>query len=71
MEARIRPEGWENWGKASNEATAYYAEFANIGSGANPQAWVKWSHKLTTKEAKQYTLKSILKGVDNWEPVQR
>lgn len=72
MGPHIRPEGWENWGKASNEATTYYAEFAefaSIGSGANPQAWVKWSHKLTTKEAKQYTLKSILKGVDNWEPV--
>ena len=68
--AHIRPEGWENWGKASNETTAYYAEFASTGPGANLQARVKWSHKLTTKEAKQYTLKTILKGVDNWEPVR-
>ena len=68
MGAHIRPEGWENWGKTSNEATAYYTEFASTGPGANPQARVKWSRKLTTKEANQYTLKTILKGIGSWEP---
>jgi pectinesterase len=71
MGAHIRPEGWENWGKVSNEATAYYAEFGSTGPGAKPQGRVKWSRQLTAKEAKQYTLKTIFAGPIGWEPARK
>jgi pectinesterase len=71
MGAHIRPEGWENWGKVSNEASAYYAEFGSTGPGANAQGRVKWSRQLTAKEAKQYTLKTIFAGPIGWEPVRK
>jgi pectinesterase len=71
MGAHIRPEGWENWGKVSNEATAYYAEFGSTGPGANPKDRVKWSRQLTAKEAKHYTLKTIFAGPTGWEPARK
>jgi pectinesterase len=71
MGAQIRPEGWENWGKVSNEATAYYAEYGSTGPGANPAGRVKWARQLTAKEAKQYTLKTIFAGLIGWEPVRK
>jgi pectinesterase len=71
MGAHIRPEGWENWGKASNEATAYYAEFGSTGPGASSQGQVKWARQLTAKEARQYTLKTIFAGPIGWEPVRK
>jgi pectinesterase len=71
MGAHIVPAGWENWGKASNEATAYYAEFGSTGPGANPQGRVAWARQLTAKEAKRYTLKTIFAGPTNWELVRK
>jgi pectinesterase len=71
MGAHIRSEGWENWGKVSNEATAYYAEFGSTGPGASAKDRVKWSRQLTAKEAKQYTLKTIFAGPISWEPVRK
>lgn len=58
----IRPEGWHNWGKTENEATAYYAEYNNTGEGAVTGNRVPWSKQLTPKEAKQYTLANIFRG---------
>jgi pectinesterase len=71
MGEHIAPTGWENWGKVSNEATAYYAEFGSIGPGANAKDRVKWSRQLTAREAKQYTLKNIFAGPVGWEPVRK
>ncbi|MGI4863050.1 MAG: pectinesterase family protein [Janthinobacterium lividum] len=68
MGTHIRPEGWDNWRAATNEKTAYYAEFQSTGPGANPQGRVKWAHQLTAKEARQYTLKTIFAGATGWEP---
>jgi pectinesterase len=61
---QIRTEGWNNWGKESNEKTAYYAEYKNKGA-SNPSGRVSWSHQLTDVEAKQYTLTNIFSG---WTP---
>jgi len=66
MGKHIREEGWHNWGKTENEATAYYAEYANTGEGASTAKRVAWSHQLTKKEAKKYTLKNIFNG---WKPL--
>ena len=71
MGAHIRPEGWENWGKASNEATAYYAEYGGTGPGAGAKDRVKWSHQLTTKEAQRYTLQAIFGRLVGWVPVRQ
>jgi pectinesterase len=62
----IKPEGWHNWGKESNEKTAYYAEYGNKGEGAKTSKRVAWSHQLNKKEAKQYTIKNIFK---DWTPL--
>jgi pectinesterase len=61
----IRPEGWNNWGKESNEKTAFYAEYRNKGEGFKPGQRTAWSHQLTKKEIKAYSLDQIFKG---WDP---
>lgn len=48
----IRPEGWHNWGKATNESTAFYAEYNNVGAGANLAKRVAWSRVLDEDSAK-------------------
>lgn len=61
----IRPEGWNNWGKESNEQTAYYAEYKSTGKGANAKKRVNWSHQLTETEYKSYILENVFRG---WNP---
>lgn len=65
LAGKIRPEGWNNWRKKSNEKTAFYAEYNNRGEGARPDKRVEWSHQLTLKEAQRYSIKTIFKG---WDP---
>ncbi|WP_316819359.1 pectinesterase family protein [Pedobacter nyackensis] len=68
----IAPEGWNPWKGdvmfPDKEKTAYYAEFGSKGLGAAPTARVTWSHQLSVKEVKWYTLKNILAGSDHWRP---
>jgi len=68
MDKHIKPAGWHNWGKASNEQTARYVEFQSTGPGANPEARVKWAKPLTAAAAKAYTIENILSGTDGWKP---
>ena len=56
---QIAPEGWNNWGNAENEKTAFYAEYKNTGEGANSKSRVPWSKQLSEKEAKEFTLENI------------
>lgn len=71
--SHIVPEGWNPWkGDAmftDKEKTAYYAEYGNSGSGASTINRVSWSKQLSAKEAKRYTLKNILGGIENWSPL--
>ncbi|PRD53730.1 pectinesterase family protein [Sphingobacterium gobiense] len=55
----IVSEGWHNWGKESNEQTAFYAEYENTGEGALSQSRVKWSQQLTDEEAGELTLSTV------------
>ncbi|MBF9222655.1 pectinesterase family protein [Hymenobacter ruricola] len=71
MGAHITPTGWDNWRQPDNEKTAYYAEYGSTGPGANPAGRAKWAHQLSTKEARQYTLKAIFAGSTAWEPVRK
>jgi pectinesterase len=70
MDGHIKPAGWNNWGKVSNEATARYAEYNSTGPGANPAARVKWARQLTQAEADKITVESVLGGSDGWNPAQ-
>jgi pectinesterase len=73
LPAEVNPVGWDHWGSAANEATAYYAESGSKGPGASPSTRVAWSHQLTAAEAKQYLPATFLggpkKGPDHWDPI--
>ncbi|HEY4382421.1 MAG TPA: pectinesterase family protein [Acidobacteriaceae bacterium] len=73
LPAELNPVGWNNWGQAANESTAYYAESGSTGPGASPTTRVPWSHQLTAAEAKQYLPETFLagpaKGPDHWNPI--
>ena len=68
MGRHIRPEGYNNWGKADNERTAYYAEYKCFGEGADTSKRADWAHQLTDLE--DYEMKEVLKGADHWNPLQ-
>ncbi len=65
LPAELNPAGWDNWGKASNEATAYYAEYGSTGPGAKG-ARVPWAHALTLRKTKQFLPDKFLAGTDHW-----
>ncbi|MDE3197154.1 MAG: pectin esterase, partial [Acidobacteriota bacterium] len=68
MGSFIRPEGWNNWQDAANEATAFYGEFQSAGPGVNAAARVVWSHQLTQAEAAAFLPRVFLRGNDGWNP---
>lgn len=61
----IRPAGWSNWHHTDRYKTARFSEYRDYGPGAGPSARVKWSHQLTARQAKQFTIKKVLNG---WLP---
>ena len=65
MGSHIRPVGWHNWGKKSNEETARYSEYNNHGDGASTKERAAWSKQLTKKEAAKVTIKNVL-GEEAW-----
>lgn len=69
LPSEIRSEGWDNWGKESNEKTTWFGEFANTGAGAATSSRVAWAHQLTAKEARQFEPGAFLAGRDNWNPM--
>ena len=71
----IAAEGWNPW-KGDNmfpdkDKTAYYAEYKSTGPGVNVTGRVSWSHQLTDKESKEYTIENILGGKDGWKPAAK
>lgn len=66
MGAHICPEGWHNWGKEEAGKTVFYAEYQSYGPGANAAERVDWSRRLTSKQAKKYTMENIFRG---WKPL--
>ena len=70
MGSHIVPEGWHNWDNPLNEKTARYAEYHDSGPGANPAARVGWSHQLTRREAKNYTVDKVFPRYDGWNPLK-
>ncbi len=70
MGGHIVSEGWNPWKGdqmfPDKEKTAYYAEFGSKGAGGNTSNRVNWSHQLTKKDMKNYTLEKIFSG---WNPI--
>ncbi len=66
MGAHIRPEGWNNWGSAENEKTAYFAEYGSSGAGWDEDKRVKWMYRLNAAEAKAFYPENFLKWKDGW-----
>jgi pectinesterase len=62
---QIAPAGWNNWGNAANESTTLYAEYKNIGEGADTKNRVAWAKQLSDKEAKEYSVESIFKNLNS------
>lgn len=57
----IKSDGWNNWGKTSNEKTARFSEFHNGGKGGNLQnKRISWAKTLTTKQVKNYSKENVL-----------
>ena len=72
LPADVLPAGWNNWGKTSNESTAWYAEYGSIGPGAassGPSPRVPWAHILSEKDVTQFLPANFLSGTDRWKPV--
>jgi len=69
LPAEVNPTGWNNWGSAANEKTAYYGEYHSSGPGASLATRVPWSHQLTEAEMKEYLPQKFLAGSDHWDPV--
>lgn len=66
LPADINPAGWDHWGKASNEATTFYAERGSTGPGASPATRVPWAHALTATQATEFLPARFLAGKDHW-----
>ena len=57
----IKTEGWNNWGKASNEKTARFYEYKNTGDGGNlMNKRISWSKTMTEKQLKKHTKELVL-----------
>ena len=69
MGEHIRPEGWDNWGSAENEKTAWFAERGSTGPGAESAKRVPWAHSLTAAEAAAFAPEVFLRGADGWNPL--
>lgn len=62
-------EGWDNWRNLENEKTARYMEYNNTGKGANTTKRAKWIKVLSKQDAQEYIISNVLKGCDNWNPL--
>jgi pectinesterase len=69
LPAVVDPAGWNNWGHASNEQTAWFGEYRNTGPGASTAGRVAWAHPLTAAQAKQFLPQNFLAGADHWNPI--
>ncbi len=67
MGRHICPEGWHNWGKASNEQTARYLEYNNTGEGATTTGRAGWSRQLTRKQAAEVTREQVFSIKSEWK----
>lgn len=59
--AHIHPHGWHDWEKTQAHDTAFFAEYGNIGEGADMQLRPDWIHRLSAAQAEE-----ILQRIPDW-----
>ncbi|SHG53046.1 pectinesterase [Flavobacterium fluvii] len=74
MGKEINPAGWPtiwNMQYASTSEDLHLYEYKNTGAGANMSQRANWTgiRELGSEEIHLYSLKSVLKGQDNWQPL--
>lgn len=62
--AHILPAGWHDWDKPRAHKTAFYAEYASEGPGADAAQRVRWSRQLSAREARRVL--SAFEKLDNF-----
>ncbi|MFA9389542.1 MAG: pectinesterase family protein [Prolixibacteraceae bacterium] len=72
--SHIVAEGWKEWSNSDDHSTTFYAEYKNIGPGADLTKRITWSHQLSKKEFKKYSIENILqsesnKNENNWKNI--
>ena len=60
LDGSIKAAGWHNWGKASNEETANFAEYNNSGEGADTTGRVAWSKRPDSDNIQKYSIEKVL-----------
>lgn len=60
LDAHIRVDGWDDWGKAGARAHACYAAIAPTGPGAAPMAWPRWTHTLGDADRVRFSRAAVL-----------
>jgi len=74
MGKEINPLGWPttwNMDYASTSADLHLYEYKNTGAGSDISQRAQWAgiRELSPEEADRYTVKNVLKGKDNWQPI--
>lgn len=76
MGPHIKAEGWNPWDLKDKknehpETVTRYVEYGSMDMDGKPldvSGRVTWSKQLSDEEAKVYTVATVLKGEDNWQP---
>lgn len=63
IDAHIRPEGWDNWGKPQFGQTGLYAEYGCTGPGSDVSARADFASVLTDDEAAGYTYEDFMQSL--------
>jgi len=71
MDAFIRPEGWNNWNDAKNEATAWYGEYGSTGSGARSADRGRLVASTDSATGCGVSADVFLRGSDGWNPAAK
>ncbi|KAH7404828.1 hypothetical protein KP509_15G045300, partial [Ceratopteris richardii] len=58
----ILPQGWNDWGLATNQQTVFYGEYKCFGPGANTSGRVQWSKQLTPEQAQPFLSIAFIDG---------
>lgn len=69
LDAHIHPAGWHDWNNPNTHSSLFYAEYQNIGIGADTANRVSFSKQLNDFEAKQFQKELVLCGADGWNPI--
>jgi polygalacturonase len=68
LDGKVNPAGWSEWD--GRLQSAFYAEYASSGPGANPAQREPYSHQLDAKQAQKYGAADFLGGSDAWKPAE-